>query len=223
MTLKLCGFAISNYYNKLKIQLLEKGVDFEEELVWTLPRTPELMQRSPMGKVPFLQTSKGCISESAVCADYIEHAYTQHPLLPADPFEAAKLRELIAYLELHIELVARELYLEAFFGGKVDDATKQRAHKLLTKGVQGLKPLVKFAPYIAGDHFSLADCAAIVHLPLAAAASKKVLGEDLLADLPIKAYSVQMAERASVQKVNADRAINQQQMAERMAAAKPKA
>jgi hypothetical protein len=33
---------------------------------------------------------------------------------------------------------------------------------------------------------------------------------------------MQMAERASVQKVNADRAINQQQMAERMAAAKPK-
>ena len=31
--LKLCGFAISNYYNKVKMQLLEKGVAFEEELV----------------------------------------------------------------------------------------------------------------------------------------------------------------------------------------------
>ena len=35
MTLKLCGFSASNYYNKVKLQLLEKGVPFEEELVWT--------------------------------------------------------------------------------------------------------------------------------------------------------------------------------------------
>ena len=33
MTIKLCGFAASNYYNKIKLQLLEKGVVFEEELV----------------------------------------------------------------------------------------------------------------------------------------------------------------------------------------------
>lgn len=28
--LKLCGFPISNYYNKVKLVLLEKGVEFEE-------------------------------------------------------------------------------------------------------------------------------------------------------------------------------------------------
>ena len=28
----LCGFAASNYYNKVKLALLEKGVAFEEEL-----------------------------------------------------------------------------------------------------------------------------------------------------------------------------------------------
>ncbi|MEI6482958.1 MAG: glutathione S-transferase, partial [Betaproteobacteria bacterium] len=31
MALKLCGFALSNYYNKLKWQLMEKQVAFEEE------------------------------------------------------------------------------------------------------------------------------------------------------------------------------------------------
>ena len=35
MTLKLCGFAGSNYHNKVKLALLEKDVAFEEELVWT--------------------------------------------------------------------------------------------------------------------------------------------------------------------------------------------
>ena len=31
MTLKLCGFSASNYYNQIKLQLLEKQVAFEEE------------------------------------------------------------------------------------------------------------------------------------------------------------------------------------------------
>jgi glutathione S-transferase len=31
----LCGFAISNYYNKVKLALLEKGIAFSEETVLT--------------------------------------------------------------------------------------------------------------------------------------------------------------------------------------------
>jgi len=217
MPLKLCGFSVSNYYNKLKIQLLEKGVAFEEDLVWVNPIDPATLVRSPMGKVPFLETPQGCITESAVCAEYIEQAYPQHPLLPADPMAAAKVRELITYLELHIELVARELYPQAFFGGKVSEGTQERVRKQLTKGVEGFAKLAKFSPYVAGDTFTLADCSAIVHLPLASLASKLVLGEDLLAGLPVKDYGKQMAERASVQKVNADRKEGTELMAARYA------
>lgn len=217
MTLKLCGFSVSNYYNKLKIQLLEKSVPFEEELVWVNPVDPEIYLRSPMGKVPFLETPQGCLSESTVCAEYIEAAYPQHPLLPSDPFVAAKVRELIVYLELHIELVARELYGQAFFGGKVNEATQERVRKQLTKGVEGLAKLAKFSPYVAGDSFTLADCSAVVHLPVVSLATKLVLGEDLLAGLPVKEYSKRMAERVSVQQVQADRKINSELMAARYA------
>ncbi|WP_420841196.1 glutathione S-transferase N-terminal domain-containing protein, partial [Aquiflexum gelatinilyticum] len=35
MTITLCGFSLSNYYNKVKLALLEKGIPFEEELVMT--------------------------------------------------------------------------------------------------------------------------------------------------------------------------------------------
>jgi len=145
MTLKLCGFAVSNYYNKLKIQLLEKAVPFEEELVWVNPIEPATYHRSPMGKVPFLDTPQGCISESAVCAEYIEQAYPHHPLMPIDPFEAAKVREIITYLELHVELVARELYPMAFFGGKVDEAvqTRVRSHCEFAFGVDGIQGRVR--------------------------------------------------------------------------------
>jgi glutathione S-transferase len=48
------------------------------------------------------------------------------------------------------------------------------------------------------------------------------LGEDLLAGLPVKDYGKQMAERASVQKVNADRKVNSDEMAARYAQLKAK-
>ena len=47
--LKLCGFAGSNYHNKVKLALLEKGIPFEEELVLVGETDPEA---SPLGKVP---------------------------------------------------------------------------------------------------------------------------------------------------------------------------
>lgn len=205
MTIKLCGFSASNYYNKLKLQLLEKELAFTEDLVWTGNTHARLVDRSPMGKVPFLDTPSGPISESMACAEYIEAAFPQNPLLPPEPYAAAKVRELILYMELHLELVARQLYAEAFFGGKVSDGLKERTHKLLLKGVHGFSKLIKFSPFVAGPAFTLADCAAIVHLPLVSSASKIIYGEDVLAALPVRDYLKTMGARPHVQQVNTDR------------------
>ncbi len=212
MTLKLCGFSASNYYNQIKLQLLEKQVMFEEETVRTGTTDPLLVDRSPMGKVPFLDTGNGCISESLVCAEYIEAAFPQHPLLPADALAAAKVRELVVYLELHLELPARELYPQAFFGGTVSDETKERVRKLLVRGAAGFSTIARFSPFAAGDQFSLADCAAIIHLPIVSGASKLIYGEDLLAALPIKEYLRTVGDRPAVRKVNDDRKADTQRL-----------
>lgn len=212
MTLKLCGFSASNYYNKVKLQLMEKDIPFVEELVWTGHGDSLLVERSPMGKVPFLDTPQGPISESSACAEYIEAVYPQNPLLPTDPYAAAKVREIILYSELHLELVARNLYPEAFFGGKVSDSLKERTRKLLERGVHGFAKLARFAPFVAGPEFTLADCAAVAHLPLVSSASKIIYGEDLLAELPVREYLKMMSARPTLQKVNADRKSSTEQM-----------
>lgn len=218
MTLKLCGFAGSNYFNKVKLQLLEKGVPFEEELVWTgMKNNPALSERSPLGKVPFMETPKGVILESSVCCEYIESTHPEHPLIPTDPFEAAKVRELLTYLDLHLELVARELIPMAFFGAPAASQERQdHVRKVLTKGIAAFAKLAKFNPYVGGDTFTLADCAAITHLPVVMGVGKIVFGEDLLADLPVKAYLKAMSERPAVQRVNADRKINTELMMAKM-------
>ncbi len=202
----LCGFAVSNYYNKVKLSLLEKGVPFAEALVFTSQKE-EMLTESPMGKVPFLRTSKGVLSESQVLTEYIEDTWPEPPLYPRDAFERAKCRELIEHLELHIELPARRLYAEAFFGGTVSEETKKEVASLLEKGLKSLARLASFAPFIGGESFTHADCAAWVHLPLVSQATRKIYGRDFIDEfLPqAKAYIKLVGERPHAQKVNEDR------------------
>lgn len=215
--LTLCGFSASNYYNKVKIALLEKGVPFDEELAWVGETD---LTASPLGKVPYLKTDEGTLCESTVMLEFIEARWPQPPLLPADPFAAAKVRELLRYLELHLELVARNLYPEAFFGGKVSDSAKEKTALQLRKNVAAFAQLAQFSPFIAGNAFTLADCAAAVHLPLVSSATKIIYGEDFLAALPVRDYLKRLGERPSVVKVNADRKTNTEQMMQRARAAR---
>ncbi|KWR90278.1 glutathione S-transferase [Cupriavidus sp. IDO] len=210
--LKLCGFAASNYYNKVKLALLEKNVPFEEVLAW-IGQTD--VSASPAGKVPYIITDSGPLCESEPIAEYIEATYPQTPLLPADSYQAAKVRELVTFMELYLELTARELYPEAFFGGKVSDNVKERQHKLLSRYIPAFAKLTKFSPYIGGDTFTLADCAAAVHLPLVSSCTKIIYGTDMLADLPVRDYLKKLSEREAVQKVNADRKANTELMLSR--------
>ena len=213
--LKLCGFAASNYYNKVKFALLEKGVPFTEELAWVGKTDPAC---SPLGKVPYLKTEQGPLCESAVIMEYIEQKYPQNPLLPADAFAAAKVRELATFLELHLELVARNLYPEAFFGGKISDSAKEKTAAQLEKNIAAFAQLAKFSPFLAGDALTLADCAAVVHLPVVSGATKIIYGRDFLADLPVRDYLKRMAERPTLAQVNADRKANTELMLSRLKA-----
>ena len=213
--LTLCGFAASNYHNKAKLALLEKGIPFTEELAW-VGETDKAC--SPLGKVPYLKTPQGPLCESQAIVDYLDAAYPQAHLMPADPYAAAKVRELTIFLDLHLELVARNLYPESFFGGQVSDASKAKIAKQLEKNIAAFAKLAKWSPFIAGDHFTQADCAAIVHLPLISGATKIIYGRDFLADLPARDYLKRMGERATVQKLNAERKANTELMNQRVKA-----
>lgn len=203
----LCGSPISNYYNKVKLALLEKGVPFTEELVPTKSTDPAVLAASPLAKIPFIRTPQGGLCESQAILEYIESAYPHPPLLPADPYAAAKVRELTTFIDLHLELVARDLYPQAFFGGTVSDSSKARVQKQLEKNVAAFKQLARFAPFVAGDTFTQADCAAFANLPLLGMATKAVLGEDMLlaAGVDYKPYIKLVGERPAAQKVVADR------------------
>lgn len=207
MTITLCGTPISNYYNKVKLALLEKGVPFVEELVPTGRTDEAVLSASPLAKVPFIRTEHGTMCESQVILGWLEAAFPTPPLLPADPWAAAKVNELTTFVELHLELVARELYPKAFWGGTLSDEAAERIRKRLVRNVGAFRRLAKFSPYLAGETFTQADCAAYASLPLLSLATKTVFGEDLLAagGIDWKPYSQLVGARPSAQKMVADR------------------
>jgi glutathione S-transferase len=216
--LKLGGFALSNYYNKVKVALLEKGIPFEEALCMT-SQDEAYLQRSPMGKVPYLDIDGQFLCESQAICEYLEDRYPEKPLYPKDALERARVRELMAILELHMELVARRLYVQAFFGGTVSDEIKAHVERDLAKGVRAFKQLAKFTPFAAGASLTYADCAAGVHLPLVSLSTKIVYGRNVLDDYaPVRPYLKMLNERPAFRKVNDEH----KAAVEAMAAAKAK-
>ena len=117
------------------------------------------------------------------------------------------MRELTTYVDLHLELVARELYTQAFFGGTVSESAQARVKRQLDKNIAAFKQLVKFSPFIAGETFTQADCAAFASLPLVGMATKAIYGEDalLVAGVDYKPYIKMISERPAAQRVLADR------------------
>jgi glutathione S-transferase len=221
--LKLCGFPASNYHNKVKLTLLEKGIPFEEVLVYPSGE-PKHLENTPMGKLPYLDTGSGLIRESQVIDEYIEDVHPQSSLYPKDAMARARCRELIQFIELYIEWPARRMYGEAFFGGKVSDEVKTEVGKQLDKGMRAIGHLAKFQPYIAGAEFTLADIVAAMHFPLAAGAVKVVLGRDLMEPVPgLKPYLKMLGERPHFQTVSAARKADVEALAERRKAAAPAA
>jgi glutathione S-transferase len=204
--IKLCGFRISNYHNKVRIALLEKGVPFEEDENAKPSQEEAYLAKSPMGKVPYLEVDGTRIRESGVILEYLEEAYPQKPLLPRDPLERARVRELVTFIELHMELVVRPMYGSLGGGKPVSDERRQRVEKDIAKGVRALKSIVKFEPFIAGKELTIADCAAFVHLPLVTLVTKSAFGRDFLEDIPqVKPYLKMLGERPAFARVNEDR------------------
>ncbi|OCR25562.1 glutathione S-transferase [Pseudomonas syringae] len=204
--LKLYGFAASNYFNMVKLALLEKQLPFD-----MIPlhgcQNPAVLAISARGKVPILQTAQGFISETDVILGYLEEVYPAHGLVPADPFERAQVWTLAKEIELYIELPARICYVEVFFGGRPTPQTlKDKAQRDLIKGFAALKQRARFAPYVAGEAFTVADLYFLYSVDLARSVGKQLFDTDYLQDMPCaRALIARLAQNPHVQRIAIDK------------------
>lgn len=94
------GTLRSTFSSKTKVILEEKGIAYRVERekigdIWR--KTPEVLQKNPLGKVPWIDDGDLRVYDSTVINEYLEERHPQPRLLPADPLERARVRALENY------------------------------------------------------------------------------------------------------------------------------
>lgn len=201
--LKLHGMSRSNYYNLAKACLAFKGMAYEE--VKAVPSQEEdYLAKSPMGKVPCIETAEGFVSETLAIAEYLDALQPERPLLPTEPFARAKTLELIRHVELDIELVARRCLPAAFFGATASEELKDTTAKDLARGVKAVSRLFVCDPYATGSDLNLADLYTYYSFGLAGAIVQTIFEKDLLETLPqVRALTERLAGEEPIRSLEA--------------------
>lgn len=180
--LKLHGIPLSNYYNMVKHCLLEKGVEFEETPA-APSQDPAYLAKSPMGKIPCLETAAGFLVETSVILDYLEEIYPTPALYPADPWARAKTREIMRIAEHYIEAPAHRLVGHVLFKAPLSDTAREEIKPAAAKGLAALGRVARFNPHIAGPALTNADIFAYHSLMLVRNMMQAVYGWDITGEV----------------------------------------
>jgi maleylacetoacetate isomerase len=141
-------------YEKIEIHLVNNGGE---------QHSPEYQHINPQGLVPSLDVNGHIISQSLAIIDYLDEAFPQVPLLPADPLIKANLRALalIVACDMHPLNNLRVLNrLKEQFTASQEQVTEWYHHWLKT-GFDAfetqLSQLERSKPVCFGEQVSLAD------------------------------------------------------------------
>lgn len=214
----LHGFAASNYYNLVKHLLLYKALPFQENLLYA--GSEALLAISPVGKVPVITTSEGLnLSESSVICDFVEETYPETPLYPEKAGERAVVRQIMKIAELYFELPSRRLIPYAFSGNEAPESVKAEVRQVLSRGVTALNRLCQFAPWIAGEQFTMADIYVYYVNTIVSAFGASQLDWDVLAEISgMKEWNHSMSQSAIAKSVETDRQANMPEFMQKVTA-----
>lgn len=149
--LKLYGANVCPFVHRARLALAEKGLSYEYVAI-DLRNKPDWYDSVlPTGKVPLLEHQGHRIPESAVVCEYLEDAFPQPPLMPADPGGRASVRLWIAWASENLVPLYYRLLKE-------QDESKHAEHKeALTSALEHLDSALDKGPWLAGEQLTLAD------------------------------------------------------------------
>ncbi len=170
----LFGTGLSSYTAKVRIALYAKGLSFEERTPRDGYKSEEWRRRVPTRTIPAIaiegsnpdDEETALLPESEAIIEYLEDQYPDPSLYPGTPQERAHVRYLARFHDMHLEPRVRALF------SLVRDVERTQemieAHALdVEQKLAMLDRIASPAPYIAGVHFSAADCGLVVSITLA--------------------------------------------------------
>ena len=171
--MKLYGYWRSSASYRLRIALNLKGIEREEVEINLLDgeqRGPEYLAINPQGLVPSLEEGGRIFGQSLAILEYLEETHPQPPLLPSEPVERARVRQLALLIACEIHPLqnsgVRQHLREAHgFDGDADNAWLK--HWIL-RGLAALETLVaghsETGAFCHGDTPTLADICLVPQL-----------------------------------------------------------
>ena len=134
--MKLHGYYRSSTSYRLRIALELKGLDYENipvNLLESEQKSAEFTARNPFGSVPMLEADGRDRAQSMALLEWLDEAYPESPLLPAELEDRYTTRELTYAIatELHAPLNLPVLkYLKSEYGKSQDEIDDWYRHWL---------------------------------------------------------------------------------------------
>ena len=167
--IKLYTFPPSTNSRKVRIALLEKGLEFERvnvDLSKREQKNPEYLKIHPFGQIPALDDEGFVIYDSTVINEYLEDEYPYPPLMPSDSEGRARARLMEDFRDSHFNPYFVHILQETRKPeGERDEQRIQNAKAEITKGLDRIESELQDREYLAGP-FSLADVAFMSNLEL---------------------------------------------------------
>jgi len=167
--IKLYTFPPSTNSRKVRIALLEKGLEFERitvDLTKREQKSPEYLQIHPYGQIPALDDEGFVLYDSTIINEYLEDEYPFPALMPKDSEGRARVRMLEDFRDsyfnpsfVHIIQESRKPEAER------DSARIDNAKAEITKAFDRIEKELKTNDYLVGE-FSLADVAFMSNIEL---------------------------------------------------------
>ena len=198
--IKLYTYPASSNSRKVRVVLLEKGLEFERvtiDLAKREQKSPEYLKIHPFGTVPALDDEGFVVYDSTIINEYLEDEYPEPPMLPTlgSSAQRARARLFEDFADTSFTPQVGQLMAEmARAEGERDQGRLQRLHRSIERALDYLNHELTGQQFLAGE-FSVAD---IGFAPRVLILSE--LGVQAATNRPnVDAWIKRMLERPSIQ------------------------
>jgi glutathione S-transferase len=154
--IELFSFAACPYAQRTRMTLIEKGLAFELTEIDLHNRPAWFREVSPYGKVPVLRHDGRVVYESAVINQYLDEAFPEPALMPADPYQRAQARIWMDYCDTRFLPAAHAVMTHRENAARRDESLGKLDEVLRFMDLEGLQKLGS-GPFWMGARPTLVD------------------------------------------------------------------